>query len=136
MLFLLLALNISIPPAILSDITVGSALVLDTKHSWDAPERWKALGCQGAKDGAVALIGLSGQHWITSPRPDGSGNGMPSLHSMYAASAFHSSNIWVNAILAGATAGLRVAAHRHTWLQVGVGIGAGAGTSFIRCGGS
>ena len=120
---------------LVSDGTVGAAVALDTWAAWHAKDRTRALVCEGVKDATVGAVGLLGQHYITSPRPDGTGNGMPSLHSMFAGATIASSDHWwANALLTAATEAGRYFGGRHTFKQVLVGGVLGAGLSFIRCG--
>lgn len=117
-----------------SDVTVGSAVSLDTWESWQARDRKLALLCEGIKDGAALGIGELGQHFITSPRPDGTGNGMPSLHSLFAGAAITHAHPWIGALLLAGTEAGRYFGARHTLKQVLVGGAIGSGLSFIRCG--
>jgi hypothetical protein len=119
---------------VVSDVSVGVAQGFDARESFKSTNKAKAFGCEGLRDGIVGVSGWLSQKWIHSPRPDGSGNGMPSLHSLFTGVGFKSTNFWLSSGLMSLTAIGRHEGGRHTWSQIGVGLGGGIGASFIRCG--
>ena len=108
--------------------------------AWGVVDAWKSER-RGCHLGQMAISGLVsgggaylGQRFITSPRPCCSGNGMPSMHAALSVVGINqptranrfSLRFGVGVMLSGSTAGLRVAANRHTGPQVIAGLGLGA----------
>lgn len=123
-----------------SYVTAGVNLGSDVVQAVRADRRRCALGQLGLRwglgNGAVLLT----KHVVRSPRPDGSdAHGFPSGHTMNAALGQRGWRWQLGVGLTVGTAGLRMAADKHTWWQTAAGAGYGvladwAGRRFVPCG--
>lgn len=112
--------------------TVLTAMALDTKASWDAPDRTRAIEQQALRTLVVFGGALLVKTVVHRDRPCAPACGIDhareSFFSAHAAAAF-STRQWSFAITTG---GLRVAAGKHWLTDVLVGAGVGALTSRIQ----
>lgn len=112
--------------------TVLTAVALDTKASWDAPDRLKAFELEGVRIGLVygsAYLVKTLTHRTRPCAPVcGIDSANSSMFSAHTAAAF-STGQWSFAITTG---GLRIAAGKHWLTDVLVGAGVGALTSRIK----
>jgi membrane-associated phospholipid phosphatase len=116
-----------------------SAVALDAKASWDAPDRLRAFELQGVRVGITYGAVFLAKTLVHRERPCapacGADNPDYSFYSGHTAIAFASmggARLAISLPLAVSTAGLRVAAGKHWLTDVLVGAGAGALTSRIR----
>jgi len=119
--------------------TVLAAVALDTKASWDRPDRGRAFALQGVRlgvnYGAVFLVKALVHRERPCAPSCGSDNPDYSFYSAHTALAFQTiggPKLAISLPLAVSTGGLRVAAGKHWLTDVLVGAGAGLLTSQIR----
>lgn len=123
-------------------ISWGTAAVNPTLaaiDAWRAPDRACRLTKLIILEGIGNGLSLTLKHLIASPRPCAgcAPDGFPSGHTVNSAIGLSRNWYLGGAISIGATASLRVAAHRHTWKQVAagaaIGLGADAAGHLMKC---
>lgn len=119
--------------------TVLAAVALDTKASWDNPERGRAFALQGVRLGVTygaVLIVKQLTHRIRPCAPacgiDDPSSSFYSAHTAYVFSTLGGPRLAVSLPLAVSTGGLRIVAGKHWLSDVLVGAGVGFLTSKIR----
>jgi membrane-associated phospholipid phosphatase len=124
-----------------SYVTVGVSLALDTKASWDCPDRKRCLLMQAGRDVTTWAISESLKRLIHKERPcepsgtcgiDAGTGSMPSMHTAFAFSARGGPRLAFSISLGVGTAGERLLAGKHDAWDVLAGAGIGLATSFIR----
>jgi membrane-associated phospholipid phosphatase len=99
---------------VLSDITVGADLALDTWASWRAPDRRQAFTKQAIRDGAILVVSELTKRLVHRTRPDGSDQlSFYSEHTAFAASALGGPRLALVLPLTLSTGYLRIAADKH-----------------------
>lgn len=109
----------------LSNITVYTAIGLDTLHSWRSPDRSRAFSCQAFRLGFTVGTAEILKRVVHKQRPDGSDfKSFPSMHTGVAmASAGWRYEIGIP--LAIGTGAFRMGANRHDIVDVLAGAGIG-----------
>ena len=108
-----------------SNVTVYSAIGIDTIDSLRSKDKKHALGCQALRLGINNGINQLVKNTVTKARPDGSDN--KSFYSGHTSNAFVSSgwNYSIGIPLGITTGALRIKAKKHDWIDVSVGALAG-----------
>jgi hypothetical protein len=111
--------------------TVLTAIALDTKASWDAPDRHRAFLLQGARIGATYAASQLTKHFVGRTRPcaglpEGCGHDAPdesfySMHTAFAGQAVGGPRLAFTFPLLIGTGELRAAAGKHELTDVIVG---------------
>lgn len=125
---------------IASYVTVGLNIALDTKASWDSPERGRAFAMQGVRLGVTFGAAQLTKVLVHRERPcypsdcgiDSPTSSFYSMHTAYAFQALGGPRLAISLPLAIGTGGLRIAADKHYLTDVLVGAGVGWATSHIR----
>lgn len=122
--------------------TVATALVLDARDAWQAPDRQHALEVMAMRDFTTYVLASLAKNLFPATRPcaqlpegcgiDRADTSFYSMHTAFAWSALGGPRLSVEVTLASSTAGLRVGAGKHRWVDVLTGAGIGALTSRIR----
>jgi len=109
----------------LSNITVYTAIGLDTIDSYKHDDKKKAFICQGMRLGVSNAVNFTVKQLVHKRRPDGSDD--KSFYSNHTSNAAVSSgwNWYVGIPLAITTGGLRISAKKHDYIDVTVGMLAG-----------
>jgi membrane-associated phospholipid phosphatase len=119
--------------------TVAAALLLDTRASWNSPERSKALAYEGARLGGVYLTSYVLKKLVARNRPCNPSCGVddphasfPSMHTMFAFSARGGPSLSVSLALGAGTAAGRIGANKHFLTDTLAGMAGGLGWSLLR----
>lgn len=129
---------------IASYITLGVELAMDTKASWDCPDRARCLWMQLLRDGTTYGLSEVIKRTVHEKRPcepacgvDSGTGSFPSMHMAFAFSTVDfmgksKPRIVASLSLAVGTGEGRVLAGKHNWWDVIAGAGLGFATSWIR----
>lgn len=119
--------------------TVAADVALDTRASWECPDRARCLERQGLRTAAVYTTVFAAKIWVHRDRPCAPDCGIDrpdtsffSGHTALAFSTLGGPRLAVALPLAISTGGLRVAAGKHFVSDVLMGALVGAATSRIR----
>jgi len=110
---------------VLSNVTLGSQVLLDAHQGWRAPNRWHAMRCQALRFGVALGAAELTKSLVHRTRPDGSDD--RSFFSGHTATAASMSN-WsarIGVPIALGTGYLRMGANRHYGSDVAAGFGVG-----------
>jgi len=112
---------------------VIASVTADTKASYEAPNRWRAVGWQAARYSCAIGLSLLAKRVVRRERPDGSGDdSFWSAHTALAAASAFPRGWTIGLSVTTAVGGLRLAAHKHYPTDVEAGALAGLGCSFLR----
>ncbi len=116
---------------VLSNVTLGAQLVIDTVHSIRGDETKRDLWRQVCSFGLSQSATLTAKHFVQRIRPDGSDR--KSFWSGHAASAAQATDFryGVGFSLTFGTGLFRVGAGKHDWLDVLSGAAAGTGARYV-----